>query len=185
MTFLEILLVAVCLAMDAFAVSVASGVALKRCCVSNAFRIAFAFGLFQALMPVVGWLAGLTLQLYIQKVNHWIAFGLLTFIGIKMIVESAPLDNGERRTNPLEFSTLMMLSVATSIDALAIGISLGILHMNVWLPILVIGCVTFMISFAGVYLGDRIGRFFGKQIERIGGLVLIGIGVKILVAHLV
>ena len=185
MTFLEILLVAVCLAMDAFAVSVASGVALKRCCVSNAFKIAFAFGLFQALMPVVGWLAGLSLQPYIQKVSHWVAFGLLTFIGIKMIAESTRLDDSERRTNPLEFGTLLMLSVATSVDALAVGISLGILHMNVWMPILVIGCVTLIICFVGVYLGDRIGRFFGKQIERIGGLVLIGIGVKILVAHLV
>ena len=184
MTFIEIFLIAVCLAMDAFAVSIASGVTLKRCYVSNAFRIAFAFGLFQALMPVIGWLAGLTLQTYIQQVDHWIAFGLLTFIGVKMIVESARLDTCERKSNPLEFGTLMMLSVATSIDALAIGISLGILHVDVWIPILIIGCVTFVISFAGVYLGDRIGRFCGNQIEKIGGLVLIGIGVKILVEHL-
>ncbi|MBN1780825.1 manganese efflux pump [bacterium] len=184
MSLFEILLVAVSLAMDAFAVSIASGVTLKRCCVRNALKIAVFFGLFQAVMPLVGWLAGLTLKVYIEQVDHWIAFGLLAFIGIKMIVESNSLESCGTRHDPLAFGTLLMLSIATSIDALAVGLSLAILQVRLWLPVIVIGVVTFIVSFGGVYLGDRFGHFCGKTVERAGGLVLISIGIKILVEHL-
>ncbi|MBN2105402.1 manganese efflux pump [bacterium] len=184
MSLIEIFLIAVSLAMDAFAVSVASGAILKRCCIRDAMKIALSFGLFQAIMPFIGWLAGLYLKIYIQKADHWIAFGLLAFIGIKMIVESGNLDSEKQNTNPLEFGTLMMLSMATSIDALAVGLSLGLLQVTLWLPILIIGLVTFGMSFAGVFLGDRMGHFFEKYVERIAGVVLIGIGIKILITHL-
>ncbi len=185
MSLVEIFFIAISLAMDAFAVSIASGVALKRCCISDAAKIAVSFGLFQAVMPVIGWLAGLTLKDYIAAFDHWIAFGLLSFIGIKMFIEAGRLDSCGRTSNPLAFGTLMMLSVATSIDALAVGLSLGILQVRLWLPILVIGLVTFSMSFGGVYLGDRIGHFCEKHVERIGGIVLLGIGLKILIGHLI
>ena len=184
MSLLEIILISISLAMDAFAVSVASGVALKRCCIRDALKIALSFGLFQAIMPVIGWLAGLTVKAYICKFDHWIAFGLLAFIGFKMIAESGQLNDRERKTHPLAFGTLMMLSVATSIDALAVGLSLAILHVRLWLPVLIIGLITFVMSFGGVYIGDRMGHFFEKHIERIGGVVLIVLGIKILIEHL-
>jgi len=184
MTFFEIILIAFGLAMDAFAVSVASGVILRGCCVRNALKIAFSFGFFQAIMPVIGWMAGLHLNRYIQKADHWIAFGLLVFIGIKMIVESRQFKSDKRNYNPLDIGTLFLLSVATSIDALAVGLSLGILLLRLWLPIIVIGLVTFGMSFTGVYLGDRTGHLFEKYAECIGGMVLIGIGIKILVDHI-
>lgn len=184
MSIIEILLIAIGLAMDAFAVSIASGVTLKRCCVKNALKIALSFGLFQAVMPIIGWLAGLTLKAYIEQIDHWIAFGLLAFIGAKMIFESSHLNEGQCKSDPLAFGTLMLLSVATSIDALAVGLSLGILQVRLWLPVCIIGLVTFGMSFGGVYLGDRIGHFFEKQVERIGGIVLIGIGLKILLDHI-
>jgi putative Mn2+ efflux pump MntP len=184
MNFFEIVLIAISLAMDAFAVSMASGAILKRCCMRDAMKISLSFGLFQAIMPVIGWLAGLHLISLIRQADHWIAFGLLVFIGIKMIAESGRLDSENRSRNPLAFGTLMLLSVATSIDALAVGLSLGVLCVRLWLPIAVIGCVTFGMSFGGVYLGDRFGHVFQTSVERIGGLVLIGIGLKILIEHL-
>ena len=185
MSLIEILLIAVGLAMDAFAVSVTSGITLKQCSVRNALKIALSFGIFQAVMPVIGWLAGLTLNTTIRKVDHWIAFGLLVFIGVKMIVESGRPNSAKCRSNPLKFGTLMLLSVATSIDALAVGFSLGLLQVTLWLPVLIIGSVTFCMSFGGVYVGDRIGHFFEKAAERIGGTVLIGLGIKIFLEHLI
>ena len=183
MNFLTVFIIAIGLAMDAFAVSIASGISLKKCCISNAARIALSFGLFQALMPILGWIAGQTLRSSISHVDHWIAFGLLAFIGGKMIYESRQIDSC-KRTDPLQPGTLLLLSIATSIDALAVGFSLAILNVHLFLPVLVIGIVTFVLSFIGVYLGDRIGHICEKQVELIGGLVLIGIGVKILIEHL-
>lgn len=184
MSIIEIFLIAIGLAMDAFAVSIASGVTLKRCCVQNALKIALSFGLFQAIMPIIGWLAGLTLKAYIEQVDHWVVFGLLAFIGTKMIYEASKLNEEQCKPDPLAFGTLMLLSVATSIDALAVGLSLGILQVRLWLPVGIIGLVTFGMSFCGVYIGDRIGHFFEKHVERIGGIMLIGIGIKILLGHI-
>lgn len=184
MSFGTMLFLAVALAMDAFAVSIASGVAIQRLHVKHALKIAFFFGLFQALMPLVGWLAGLSLRVYIERIDHWVAFGLLGFIGGKMIHESMKFEKDEEASDPLNIYVLLVLSIATSIDALAVGLTFSLLNIVVFTPILIIGAVTFMLSFAGVYIGDHLGHFFESKIELAGGLILIGIGFKILVEHL-
>ncbi len=176
---------AVALAMDAFAVSIASGVTIQRLHVVHALKIALFFGLFQALMPVVGWLAGLSLRVYIEQVDHWIAFVLLGFIGGKMIYESVKLKKDEKASDSLSIYVLLVLSIATSIDALVVGLTFSLLNIVIITPILIIGAVTFLLSFAGVYIGDHVGHFFESRIELAGGLILIGIGTKILVEHLI
>lgn len=176
--------IAFVLAMDAFAVAVTSGVLIKRLHIGYAIKIALSFGLFQAIMPLLGWLAGTTIRPYIASLDHWIAFVLLTGIGAKMIYESRVMKAEERSSDPMGFVTLFVLSLATSIDALAIGITFATLDVVIWTPITIIGLVTFAISFGGVYIGDHFGHFFEERIEMVGGLVLIGIGIKILVEHL-
>lgn len=184
MDVLTILFIAFGLAMDAFAVSVASGFAIKNLRLRNAVTIAFFFGSFQAVMPVIGWLAGYSLRSFIASFDHWIAFGLLGFIGLKMIYESTKMDGESDPRDPLNVAVLLMLSVATSIDALAVGLSLSILDVLIITPALIIGIITFLLSLLGVYIGDRFGHFFEKKIEFAGGLILIGIGIKILIEHL-
>jgi len=176
--------IALGLAADAFAVSITSGLAIKQLRIGHALRIALFFGSFQAAMPVVGWFAGLTLTYVISGIDHWIAFGLLTFIGSKMIYESTKMGSGERAPNPLDPYVLLMLSLATSIDALAVGVSFAFLKVTVLTPALIIGVVTFDLSFLGVYVGDKLGHFFERKIEMAGGFILIGIGAKILIQHL-
>ncbi len=183
MDFATVTVIAFGLAMDAFAVSIASGVAAKNLRIGHALKIAAFFGLFQAIMPVVGWLAGLTLSGFISGVDHWIAFGLLCFIGCKMIYEALRLEPDTRHNNPLNIYTLLLLSVATSIDALAVGLSFAFLRIAIATPIIVIGVVTFSLSFIGASVGNKLGHFFENKIEVAGGLVLIGIGLKILVEH--
>lgn len=170
--------------MDAFAVSVTSGIAIQNLRIHHALRIALAFGLFQALMPVIGWLAGMALQQYVTGIDHWVAFGLLAFIGGKMIYEATRLEEAEEASNPLNLYVLLLLAIATSLDALAVGITFAMLGTAIMTPILVIGSVTFAVCLAGVYIGDMFGHFFEKHIEIFGGLVLIGIGLKILLEHL-
>ena len=184
MDILSIVLIAVGLAMDAFAVSITSGITIKRLKINNALKIALFFGLFQAVMPIIGWLAGLSLRGYISAIDHWIAFGLLSFIGCKMIYESITVQSSEKEINPLNVYVLLVLSVATSIDALAVGVSFAFLKVPIITPVIIIGTVTFSLSYLGVYLGDRIGSFFENKIEIAGGLLLIGIGIKILVEGL-
>jgi putative Mn2+ efflux pump MntP len=181
---LSILLIAVGLAMDAFAVSISSGVIIKKSKLKSALTIALFFGLFQAIMPIIGWLAGFGLRDVIAGFDHWIAFGLLCIIGCKMIYESFSLEPAENKTDPLNIYVLFVLSIATSIDALAIGLSLSLLNVSIILPVVIIGIVTFSLSFFGVYIGNKFGHFFEKKIEIIGGLILIGIGIKILIEHL-
>jgi len=135
-------------------------------------------------MPVVGWLAGLGVREFIAAVDHWVVFGLLTFIGAKMIYESRRFGPIEKETDPLNVSVLLVLSIATSIDALAIGLTLSFIASAIIVPVIIIGIVTFVLSFLGVYIGDRFGHFFEKKIEAAGGLILIAIGVKILIQHL-
>ena len=127
----------------------------------------------------------LSLRDWIIHVDHWIAFGLLSFIGIKMIFESSRLDPTRKKTDPLKLIVLLILAVATSIDALAVGLTFAILQVSIFIPILVIGLITFCLSFAGVYIGDHFGHFFERKIEIAGGVILIGIGIKILIEHLV
>jgi putative Mn2+ efflux pump MntP len=184
MNTFQLLLLAIGLAMDAFAVSVASGIAIQNLRIGHAVRIALAFGFFQAVMPLIGWLAGLTLQKYMAGIDHWVAFGLLVFIGAKMIYEATKIEQAEEAANPLNLYVLLILSIATSVDALAVGITFAMLGTAIMTPVIVIGSVTFVLCLAGVYIGDVFGHFFEKKIEILGGLVLIGIGVKILIQHL-
>ncbi len=177
--------IAFALAMDAFAAAVAGGVVIKERKVHHAVRIALFFGGFQALMPLLGWAAGLGLKGFIAGVDHWIAFGLLVLIGGKMIVEAFKLEPMEKKATVLHIPTLFVLSVATSIDAFAVGITFSVLHEPIVTPILIIGAITFAVALAGVFIGDRVGHLFESKIEVAGGLVLIGIGVKMLVEHLV
>ena len=185
MDTLTLLGIAVALAMDAFAVALATGLALSVMNGRHMFRLGFHFGLFQALMPVVGWFAGMTIQGWIAAYDHWIAFALLAFVGGKMIYE-AFFDHDQEilERDPTRGWSLVMLSVATSIDALAVGLSLAILSVSVWVPSLVIGLVAGVLTVVGMLLGRRVNGIWGKRVEVLGGLTLCGIGVKILVEHI-
>jgi putative Mn2+ efflux pump MntP len=173
--------IAVALAMDAFAVALATGLALPVMNGRHMFRLGFHFGLFQALMPVIGWLAGMTVQAWISSYDHWVAFFLLIFVVGKMIYE-AFFDHDEENLerDPTRGWSLIMLSVATSIDALAVGLTLAMLNVSVWVPSLVIGLTAGVLTVAGMLLGRRINGIWGKRVEVFGGLVLCAIGVKIL-----
>lgn len=184
MTTLTLIGVAVGLAMDAFAVSIGAGLTLKTVDARQTFRLAWHFGLFQALMPIIGWLAGLSVERWIAPVDHWIAFGLLAVIGGKMIYEALKDDEETRRGDPTKGWSLVLLSVATSIDALAVGLSLALLDVSIWWPAVVIGLVAGAFTTMGMQLGKRFGALLGRRMEVVGGIVLIAIGVKILVEHL-
>lgn len=180
---ITILLIAIGLAMDALAVSITSGLTIKDLRISNALTIALFFGSFQALMPVIGWVAGLSARDLISGIDHWIAFGLLSLIGCKMILSSTRIGSNEKEIDPLNISVLLVLAIATSIDALAVGLSLSFLKMAIVTPAVIIGLVTFVLSFLGVFVGNVSGHFFENKIEIIGGLILIGIGIKIVIEH--
>ena len=181
---ITILAVAFGLAMDAFAVSIASGSTIQKLKIEHALRIALFFGAFQAFMPVIGWLAGGAVSEVVKSVDHWIIFGILGFIGGKMITSSRKMKEDEDRFDCTKVSVLLFLSLATSIDALAVGFSFAFLDISIIKPIVVIGGVTFFLSLFGVWLGDRFGHLFENKIEAIGGLVLIAIGTEIVIRHL-
>ena len=177
--------VAVGLAMDAFAVAITCSITLNRVSARQVFRFAFHFGLFQAMMPVIGWLAGLSARQFVEQWDHWIAFGLLAAIGGHMIYGALSGDVKASDSNdPTRGISLVILSVATSIDALAVGLSLAMLDVSIWLPALIIGLITAVLTVIGMLLGNRIGRQHGKKMELIGGLILIAIGLKILISDL-
>jgi len=182
---LIIFVIAVGLAMDALAVAIANGFSIKELKIHHALRIALAFGIFQAVMPVVGWALGLTFSDIIETFDHWVVFGLLSIIGLKMIYESFHMDKSCEHKNCLHFPTLLLLSLATSIDALAVGLSFAIIGVRILLAVLIIGGVTALLCFAGVYIGNKIGHFFENKFEFIGGIILIAIGIKILIEHLI
>jgi putative Mn2+ efflux pump MntP len=185
MSTLTLIGISIGLAMDAFAVAIGAGLTLKTVSARQTFRLAWHFGLFQALMPVIGWLAGLSVAEWIAPVDHWIAFGLLAAIGGKMIYEALSGDGEEaERRDPTKGWSLILLSIATSIDALAVGLSLALLGLSIWWPALVIGLVAGAFTTLGLQLGKRFGALLGRRMEVVGGLILIGIGVKILVEHL-
>lgn len=177
-------LIALSLSMDAFAVSITSGLAIKYLKINNALKIALFFGLFQAIMPVMGWLSVIGFVDLISGIDHFIAFGLLSLIGCRMIYESFRIKEDKKGVGPLNNYVLFILSIATSIDALAIGVSFAFLKISIITPIIVIGTVTFIISFFGVFIGNMFGHFFERRIEALGGLILIAIGVRILIEHL-
>jgi len=172
------------LAADAFAVAVSSGLAIKHMKVNKALKIALFFGGFQALMPVIGWLIGLSFSFLITPIDHWIAFGLLSFIGGRMIYESLQSEESEKKFNPLDTGTLITLSLATSIDALAVGLGFAVLKDSIALAVTAIGFITFFLAFAGVFIGHKCGNLFANKIEILGGAILIFIGSRILFLHL-
>lgn len=186
MNLLEIVGIAFGLAMDACAVSVATSVMLGGVNPRQIFRFAFHFGLFQAMMPVLGWFAGVTVSGYIENWDHWIAFALLAIIGGKALYSTlfCKEDEETRACDPTRGMSLIVLSVATSIDAFAVGLSFAMLNVRIWIPSLIIGLITGALSAGGMIIGGKLGKRFGKQMEITGGLVLIAIGVKIVIDHL-
>jgi len=184
MDYISIVIIAIGLAMDAFAVSMAAGVSLKYFQVKPAFRVALFFGFFQAIMPYLGWLAGSSFSTSIASIDHWVVFFILLFIGGKMIYESFVITKAESSCDPNNIVTVFLLAIATSIDALAVGISFSLLNQQIIEPIIIIGLVTFILSLFGVYIGSKIGSIFENKIELLGGIILIAIGTKILLEHL-
>ena len=186
MEFIKIFAIAVALAMDAFAVSIATGVNLKNVNSRQLFRLSWHFGLFQAFMPIIGWSAGLTIRSYIEHYDHWISFSLLAFVGVHMIKEAFQNDKTEKPIKDYtKGMTLVMLSVATSIDALAVGFGLSLLKISIWMPALIIGIVAGTFTLIGMRIGERIGaaKRLSLYAEIIGGVVLISIGLDILFEH--
>lgn len=185
MNLLSIFFVAVGLAMDAFAVSIASGVSIRNLRIRHILVIAFAFGFFQGIMPVIGWFAGMGFRDKISSVDHWVAFGLLFVVGAKMIYESFAIEEEAQPSDPgLNATRLLLLSIATSIDALAVGLTFSCINVEIITPALIIALVTLVMSIAGVIIGDKIGHLFEGKIELVGGIILIAIGVRILFDHL-
>lgn len=170
--------------MDAFTVAIGAGVTVRKVSFGPVFRLAFHFGFFQFAMPIVGWIAGRTIEPYIARYDHWLAFGLLTYVGLTMIIDSLKNGTGTFQNDPTRGMTLVMLSVATSIDALAVGLSLAFLNVNILYPSIVIGVVAAVMTAVGMIFGDLLSRFAGRKVGIAGGLILIGIGIKILVEHL-
>jgi putative Mn2+ efflux pump MntP len=183
---LFILGLALALAMDAFVVSLGLGLSLRPATGAQTFRLAFHFGLFQFLMPVLGWAVGESFIRHIEKYDHWVAFALLVGVGGKMIFESLRPEKqaGPNRSDPTRGGSLLVLSVATSLDALAVGLSLAALHVAIVFPAVVIGVVAFAMTVLGMKIGPALGKVIGRKAELLGGFVLILIGIKILADHL-
>jgi putative Mn2+ efflux pump MntP len=177
------ILIALGLAMDSFSVSISNGLNRKFVKVADALKIGSLFGFFQAIMPVFGWLAGANVIEFIEGFDHWIAFGLLSFIGCRMIYESI-IKDAKKVIGSLSLGVLLVLSIATSVDALAVGLSLSFLKVSIVAPVIATGIITFSLSFLGMYLGSRFGRFFKNKIEILGGVILIVIALNILIEHL-
>ena len=184
MEILTIVLLAIGLSFDSFAVSVCSGLNLPHIRFYQAAKIAIFLALFQAFMPLIGWLVGNSVKSLIEPVDHWIAFGLLSLIGGKMILESFLSTEAREIKNPLHIRVILLLSLATSIDALAVGFSFATMWNKIFLAVFIIGAVTFIASMLGILLGKKTGPKINRFAEITGGLILIGIGSKILIEHL-
>ena len=185
--FIELFLIGVGLSMDAFAVSICKGLGMNKINKKQAFTIGLYFGGFQALMPLIGWFLGIRFQQYITSIDHWIAFILLVCIGGKMVVEAVRDKHDEvieKKDQPLNHKEMFLLAVATSIDALAVGITFAFLATPIIEAIVIIGCTTFVLSIVGVIVGNFFGTRYKKKAEIIGGIILILIGLKILLEHL-
>ncbi|MBC8873825.1 MAG: manganese efflux pump [Planctomycetes bacterium] len=183
MNWLNLLGIAVGLAMDAFAVSVAAGLTLDSVTPRHTFRLAFHFGLFQCAMPILGWLAGKEVATYISDYDHWVAFALLAFVGGKMLLDARGDRSKVNKSDPTRGLMLVTLSVATSIDALAVGMSMAFMQVSMWMPAVVIGIVAAALSGVGITFGSRFGSRVGRWAEALGGCVLLFIGTRILVSH--
>jgi manganese efflux pump family protein len=178
------LFVAVGLAMDAFAVSLGIGTTRAANNPRPIFRISFHMGLFQGLMTFLGWLAGSTVANLISAFDHWIALGLLAFVGTRMIHSGLHPEKETQKADPSRGGTLLLICIATSIDAMAVGLSLGMLKVEIMAPSVTIGVVTLALSLFGLLAGNKLGETFGKRMEILGGLILNGIGLRILFTHL-
>ena len=183
MTFLELLLIAIGLSMDAFSVSICKGLTTKRFSWRMALVCGLWFGLFQALMPIIGYFLGAQFQEMIEAYDHWVAFGLLFLIGANMIRE-AIWGKEEQQDGSLGFKTMLLLAIATSIDALAVGVSFACIQVELWSSVLIIGITTFLFSVLGVKIGNVFGSRYEKSAGIVGGIILILIGLKILLEHL-
>lgn len=183
MEVLEVVLIAIGLAMDAFAVSICKGLAMKKMCWKKAVIIGLYFGIFQGLMPVIGYFLGSTFESLVTKIDHWIAFVLLVFIGLNMLKEALGKDS-ENCSDCVDFKTMSILAIATSIDALAVGITFAFLQTNILIAALTIGVITFAVCVIGVKIGNKFGDKYEKKAEIVGGLILILMGIKILLEHL-
>lgn len=184
MDFITILFLALGLSMDSFAVSVTSGLMIKKVKFVGFLKFCFVLALFQAVMPVIGWLLGKGLKVYIENIDHWVAFILLFLIGGKMIWEGTKKVEKRKKFDPLDNMILLGLGLATSIDALVVGLSFGFLDIMIIYPVLIIGITTFVVAVIGFFLGGKLHKGIDLRIEIFGGLVLIGIGIKILIQHI-
>jgi len=186
MSLLSIFFIAISLSLDAFAVAVTAGATHRKMAFWQGIKIAVFFGFFQFVMPIIGWTVGFGLRGLIMSIDHWIAFGLLFLVGIKMLIEAfRPEKNEDEERCVHKTFVLFFLAIATSIDALVVGVSFAFLRVALIFSSLLIGLVTFLISLSGVYIGKRFGHLFENKVEIVGGLVLIAIGVKILLSHLI
>jgi manganese efflux pump family protein len=181
--WLSLLGISLGLAMDAFAVSIAAGLKIARVTPRHTFRVAFHFGLFQFMMPVIGWSVGQKLSIFIDKYDHWVALGLLTFVGCKMLWEAGVQHASKSSADPTRGLMLLTLSLATSIDALAVGFSMALLGVSIWLPSVVIGLITATLSAVGITFGGTLGGRWQRWAEIAGGVVLILIGLEIFISH--
>lgn len=184
MTIWEIFIIAISLSMDALAVSICKGLSKEKILIREAVITGLYFGIAQAVMPLLGYLLGSTFSSYITSFDHWIAFILLSIIGINMIRESFENDEKLEEENHFSFKAMFPLAIATSIDALAVGITFSFFDINIFIAITIIGLTTFTLSYFGVKLGSKLGEKFKKNAERLGGLVLIIMGIRILVTHM-
>lgn len=182
MNFITILMIAIGLSMDSLAVSISGGICMKPFCIKKSFKMALVMGGFQGGMTLLGWALGINFSSYITNVDHWIAFVLLAYLGGKMIYESFKAENETITT--LSNKTLFTLGIATSIDALAVGVSMAFLKTGILFPATVIALTTFLLSLSGVLCGFRFGKIKGFKVELLGGVILIGIGIKILAEHM-
>jgi manganese efflux pump family protein len=181
---IQLLVISISLALDALSVSVAGGIKTQKAKASDAFKIAVFFGGFQLIMPLIGWSIGVSLQNIFANIDHWVAFFLLLIIGVKMITESFQNKKEKEKLNILKTKTLFFLAIATSIDALIVGVTLDYIRMPLLLSVVCIGVITFILSFIGFLFGKKLGTFFEGKIEILGGIALIGLGIKILIEHL-
>ena len=183
MSIIEIILIGIGLAMDAFAVSICKGLSMKKLEFRKAIVIALYFGIFQAVMPIIGYYLGERFESLVTSIDHWIILGLLVFIGANMIKESFEKENTEANDN-VDMKTMLILAIATSIDALAVGITFAFFEINVISVVLAIGIITFILSVIGVKIGNKFGEKYKRKSEFVGGLILILIGIKVLMEHL-
>lgn len=179
----ELFIIAVGLSMDAFAVSICKGLSVCKVRPKNALAVALWFGGFQALMPVLGYFLGVSFADFVSTVDHWIAFILLGIIGGKMLIESFDKDESCEVNPDFTFRTMLAMAIATSIDALAVGVSFAFLKVNIWLSVLLIGLTTGLLSAAGIYLGNVFGSRYKAKAEFVGGFILVAMGLKILLEH--